>query len=732
MDQETIQLFLLAIVAASLLITMVLLLRRRGRLAAGFCFLLSANLGLALYALSVPEAHQALTFGALAAFAVLVLVPGGIGILVRRALSRGRLDRAATLVQMRQMFQPWSGLERDLELLRGLALVHDGRMDEAIALRREQLKDEELDPRLRLTVVEQLLTFLLHGRQWDEVVALFEAEGGQGLATVSTPAAAAATRALLELDRFQEAAGLQGVMEYGKAGSNVSHALLLNQSRLVFLAHLGRVQQLDPLMDPASGFLPGLSPGQRTLWRAVALERAGQGEAAREALVGLVGTRGDPQLVQAVTSRLDQPPLPLPPDVPDAEMEALCEHISAAGATYRSMPSFKGRVWQLAPVTTALMGIIVLVHLAVELAGGSQDGWTLTRFGANFAVATKGAEPWRLVTSMFLHAGHLHLLVNLYTLFILGRFVEQLYGSRRFWVLYLVAGVVGSAASAYLGGDQRLSVGASGAIFGLLGGALVGMIRLRGHVPEAWRKQVATNLLIVIALNFYIGYTIPRVDNSAHLGGLAGGVLVGLILIRARAGLGAGTVGASLGRRVLTPLALLLVAVTLLCGVMAGLTTPRGLMDRLPRVEASQGGLSVTVPGHWINLPEQDVLMLQDPLLDITPTLQFEVVGLAPGVDLLAHAQARTAVIAGQLAAIKEVQRAQVHGQAETQGEHGVRTVLRVEAQGRFFLQVHLFRRSGELVLTAIVRLPSAQVEAYQGVMAQIQRSMAYGKSSKM
>ena len=697
LDQDTIQPLLLAIVAASLLISMVLLLRRRGRQAAGFALLLSANLGVALYAISVPAAHPALTFGALAAFSVLLLVPGGVGIFVRRALRRGDLHRAAALIQVRQMFQPWSGLDRDLEQLRGLALVHEGRMEEAIAMRREQLTDADLEPPLRTTVVEQQLTFLLHGRQWEEVVALYEAEGGVALATVSTPAAAATARALMELDRFEEAARLQGVMEHGKAGGNVTDALLLNQARLVFLAHMGRVEQLDPLLEPDSGFLPGLSPNQRLLWRAVALARAGQGEASRELLAELVGVEGEPQLVQAVVGRLESPLSPLPPGLPDQETLALCVHIAAAGATYRSMPKFSGRLWQLAPVTTALMGIIVLVHAAVELAGGSQDGWTLTRFGANLALATRGGEPWRLVTSMFLHAGHLHLAVNLYTLFVLGRFVEQLYGSRRFWVLYLAAGVAGSAASAYLGGDQRLSVGASGAIFGLLGGALVGMIQLRGHVPEAWRKQVFTNLLVVVGLNFYIGYAIPRVDNSAHMGGLAGGVLVGLILIRARAGVGLGSMAASVGRRGLTPLALTLAALTLLCGVMAAWSTSRATMDRLPRVEVSQGGLSAKVPRYWVRVPDKDALVMNDPLFqEIGPTFFLEVRDAPDEVLELAS------------------------------------TIKRLEYQGQPYDSVLLRRRSGRYVLTAILRLQPGHVEAYRGVLDDIQRSMAYRKSSTM
>jgi len=412
-------------------------------------------------------------------------------------------------------------------------------------------------------------------------------------------------------------------------------------------------------------------------------------------------------------------------------MATLCEHIAAAGATYRSMPRFKGSVWLIAPVTAALMALIVLVHVAVELAGGSQDGWTLARFGANLALATRGSEPWRLITSMFLHAGWLHLLVNMYTLFIMGRFVEQLYGSRRFWIIYVLAGVVGSAASAYLGGPQRLSVGASGAIFGLLGAGLVGMIRLRGHVPEAWRKQVATNLLVVIALNFYIGYAIPRVDNSAHMGGLVGGVLVGLLLIRARAGQGGGTAASVAGRRLLTPLALTLAAVTILSGAMAALSTSRGLLERLPRAQMNQGGLSVTAPAHWMNMGEKE-LVLQDVLLDWSPTLHFEVLDKAADLDLVEYAAAYSREKAARLASIKQVRRARVHGSPTSSGAGLARATVRAEAEEGVFHQVHLFRRVGQLVIIGILRLPAQRVEAYSDVLDQVQRSMTYRRSGTM
>jgi rhomboid protease GluP len=178
-------------------------------------------------------------------------------------------------------------------------------------------------------------------------------------------------------------------------------------------------------------------------------------------------------------------------------------------------------------VTYILLGINVLVWLAMTVVGGSTNTDVLIRFGAKANVLVADGQVWRLLTSMFLHVGLMHLLFNSYALFVFGMEVERLYGSARFLVIYLLAGLWGSLASFAFGPD--LSAGASGAIFGLLGTMLAFFRRHRETFGD-WGRQRLLSLWGVAVFNLVLGFTVPGIDNLAHLGGLLSGVALGWLL----------------------------------------------------------------------------------------------------------------------------------------------------------------------------------------------------------
>jgi rhomboid protease GluP len=125
---------------------------------------------------------------------------------------------------------------------------------------------------------------------------------------------------------------------------------------------------------------------------------------------------------------------------------------------------------------------------------------------------------------MFLHAGFVHLALNMVSLYFLGSFIEEAFGRGRFLALYLLSGVAGGLAYLYFGAFDGAAVGASGAIFGLLGGVL-GYSLSRGTF--SWQNPLIRQLLILLVLNLYLGFSIPNISNTAHLGGLAGGFAFG-------------------------------------------------------------------------------------------------------------------------------------------------------------------------------------------------------------
>ena len=179
-----------------------------------------------------------------------------------------------------------------------------------------------------------------------------------------------------------------------------------------------------------------------------------------------------------------------------------------------------------APVVTySIIGITVLVFLLQWVPGLNATAQLLF---APLYVSDVAFEPWRLLTAVFVHStGFIfHILLNMYTLWIFGQLLEPMLGRGRFLALYLISGLAGSVGVVLLAAPNTPVVGASGAIFGLMGAFLVIQRRLGGNM---------TQLLVLVGINLVIGF-VPGLNIAwqAHVGGLAGGALVGLILIETR------------------------------------------------------------------------------------------------------------------------------------------------------------------------------------------------------
>jgi len=161
--------------------------------------------------------------------------------------------------------------------------------------------------------------------------------------------------------------------------------------------------------------------------------------------------------------------------------------------------------------------------------GISSDPEFLLRFGASFGPYTRRGEYWRLVTPMFLHIGALHLLMNNYALYVLGRFVERIYGYSRFVFLYVAMGIGSAALSMSM--SDKVSAGASGAIFGIAGVMLVTGFLHRESIPRHWARAFGKGIVPVIVLNLGLGLALRQwVDNWAHFGGLVSGMVLGALI----------------------------------------------------------------------------------------------------------------------------------------------------------------------------------------------------------
>ena len=177
-------------------------------------------------------------------------------------------------------------------------------------------------------------------------------------------------------------------------------------------------------------------------------------------------------------------------------------------------------------VTYAIMAICVIVFALMYILGdGSLDNITLLRFGANLDVLTKNGEYFRLITCAFLHIGVVHLIFNMYALYIIGPQVESFFGKIKYLSIYLISAVSASILSLAFN-TNTISAGASGAIFGLLGALLYFGYHYRVYLGNAIRSQI----IPIIIINLLFGFTMTGIDNAAHIGGLIGGVLASMAL----------------------------------------------------------------------------------------------------------------------------------------------------------------------------------------------------------
>lgn len=169
--------------------------------------------------------------------------------------------------------------------------------------------------------------------------------------------------------------------------------------------------------------------------------------------------------------------------------------------------------------TYSIIAINIIIFILTSLAGGMSNPAVLVLFGAKINSLVARGQYWRLITSAFLHANLAHIAFNMYGLYGIGSLIENVYGSKKFLIIYMVSAVYGSVMSFAF--SPYPSVGASGAIFGLFGATLY----LCQRNPRMFKTSFGVNIIVVLAFNIIYGFSNSGIDNFAHLGGLLGGYL---------------------------------------------------------------------------------------------------------------------------------------------------------------------------------------------------------------
>ena len=187
------------------------------------------------------------------------------------------------------------------------------------------------------------------------------------------------------------------------------------------------------------------------------------------------------------------------------------------------------RYGKKAYVNGLLIALNVLFFLYLEITGSSEDAYFMYTKGAMFAPAVlEDGEYYRLLTAMFMHFGIRHIMNNMLVLFVIGDNLERALGHVKYPIFYLLCGIGSNWVSmmAHTADTMTVSAGASGAIFGVVGGLLYVVTANRGQLEDLNTRQ----LVIMIFFSLYLGYTSTGVDNIAHLSGLVIGFVLAIIL----------------------------------------------------------------------------------------------------------------------------------------------------------------------------------------------------------
>jgi rhomboid protease GluP len=453
------------------------------------------------------------------AWVALMLVPA---IAMRKATELAEQQRytsAHRLARTLRFLHPADGLLEQSEMLRALEVAQRGDFASALELV-APLKNNHTDTGRQATA----LSFRLRA-DWKGLLAWLRAGLPPGTMQTDVGLQPLYLRALGEMGALDELL-LEFTTNAKAIISAPQQASIFDASLLAVLAFGGRVQALSNFLLTSRR---KLSQDTKEFWRGTAELAAGETQAGRARLENLrVATRDG--LIRAETAerlthanKIAVAPLSLASD-------ALLRRIEQSD--HPSPQVFASR--KTRPTTMVLIFIALnLAMFVAELAvGGSTNPLTLHRLGAlEFFAVRFGGEYWRLLASLFLHYGPLHLLFNLYALFIIGPGLERAIGSIRFGLCYLLSGL-GSSIGVLLLRTLGLNsaeqlVGASGCVMGLVG-AWAGLLLRHRDTPMAGRRL--KNILVIVAIQTAFDLSTPQISMAAHMSGLVTGVALGLIL----------------------------------------------------------------------------------------------------------------------------------------------------------------------------------------------------------
>jgi rhomboid protease GluP len=452
---------------------------------------------------------------------ILVLIPLLGELLVRRCYLKEEYEKALVISKITSFLHPADDIKDGHELTRALLLIREGEIEAA-----EQIVNKYQNFKKSIHRVAHTYFMSRTGKYRELIDWMNKNIGEENLGHYPDM-----------LPRYLEALGETGQIKkmldlYSKFREKMSKQylrLLLPVLRLYIFAFTGQTQLLEELL---SGKLSALSTDLKTFWLATAAQNTGQQEEARQRFTALLQSNSYTVRVRAQI-RLDSPSQELPRDLQPGLTAFIQQESRLINEEKKYKDPFGASGHRKKAFAAYLLMVIILGFFLLEIYyGGSQDTLSIYRLGAIFKFQNQQVEWWRLITSMFMHFGFAHLFLNLFSLFLVGPFVERSVGSFGFLVIYLISGL-GSMFLATLLSPLPFLVllGASGCIMGLLGA--MAYLLYRGYIKEKSKIARKSLNIIIFIFVFQVIFDLltPNVSMTAHLSGFVFGIILTVLLL---------------------------------------------------------------------------------------------------------------------------------------------------------------------------------------------------------
>ena len=461
--------------------------------------------------------QPALIYTGAAMWLLLVLAPGLIARLYHQRFIQQRYSAAARLARVISWLHPADGWRDQPKIIHALDLAQRGELPAALEILRlyQDVKS--------LIGMAAVINFYRLSNQWEELM-VWQARHLQ--AVEQCP------QLLPSLLRAKgETGDLQGMvalydrcrLQIGKLNPATSR----DMCRLLLFAFGGKRPAVESLFDGSLSVLPAST---RDFWLATADQSAGATDSAKQQFDRLLPA-ADPPLRLAIQRRLSR--ISVPTNPLDASAERLIEEAAREHGHDEKFGARPSLFSKQARATQILITLNVFMFAVEAFCGGGTDPETLYRLGALYPPSVRAGEWWRLVTSLFLHFGALHLAMNMLALWVLGPFMEFALGFRRFVTLYLIAGIgsmiVVTLFSSGPNGEQ-MTVGASGCIMGLVGATGALMLRAWRRDRALSAKRRLASMLLIVMMQSIFDSLVPQVSMTGHLSGALIGFVAALLL----------------------------------------------------------------------------------------------------------------------------------------------------------------------------------------------------------